>query len=99
MNQEQILNKKNPSKLDKLTLFVLEQVSRLHDEKIEYEDMNQIHKDIACMWRKYHPLKDWDVGSQTTGSGNTGHSKIQNENKIHSKKQNDSDNTGGTNGN
>lgn len=61
MNEEQILKKQYASKLDKLTLFILEEVSRLHDKKIKYEDMEKIHQEVASVWRKYHPLEDWDV--------------------------------------
>ena len=56
MEKDKILDKENPTELDKITCFVYEGISRLHNKNIDVEDMKEIKSTVSKVWRKYFPL-------------------------------------------
>lgn len=64
MKHDEILDKHNPTELDKLTCLILGAIERLHDKKIEVEDMKEIKKKVNEIWRKYYPLDSLNHGNQ-----------------------------------
>ena len=56
MELNKILDKKKNTELDRITCFIYEGVSRLHDKKIPLEDMKEIKSSLSKIWRKHFPL-------------------------------------------
>ena len=56
MELNKILDKKETTELDRITCFIYEGVSRLHDKNIPIGDMKEIKLTIGKIWRKHFPL-------------------------------------------
>jgi len=56
MEKDKILDKENITELDRVTCFIYEGISRLHDKNISVEDMKKIKSSVSKIWRKYFPL-------------------------------------------
>ena len=60
MDKQDILQKKQPNHKDKLTIFIIDIIERLHNT-CNKKDLEEIKKVVCKIWRKYHKIEELSV--------------------------------------